>query len=218
LQRVCREARVESFNGALNGRVDKAVKATGRLTSLVDSLLDVSRIATGRLELKLEECDLAEIAREIVERTAEEARRTGSELRLRAPSPATGLWDRLRLEQVFSNLLSNAIKYGAGKPIELGVEAKEERARLSVQDHGIGISPADVERIFGRFERAVPARHYGGLGLGLYITQQIVAEHGGTVRVTSEPGGGSLFTIDLPRRIPAPEAEPRRPEPEPATQ
>jgi signal transduction histidine kinase len=99
---------------------------------------------------------------------------------------------------VLVNLLSNAIKYGCGKPIELNVAGSGEHALMQVVDHGIGISPADLQRIFGRFERAVPIRHYGGLGLGLYITQQIVAAHGGTVAVTSTPGNGATFTVELP--------------------
>jgi signal transduction histidine kinase len=108
----------------------------------------------------------------------------------------------LRLEQVLANLVSNALKYGAGKPVEVGVETSDDRARLSVRDYGIGISRTDTDRIFGRFERAAPVRHYGGLGLGLYITQRIVAEHGGTIHVTSEPGAGSLFVVELPRHLP----------------
>jgi signal transduction histidine kinase len=92
------------------------------------------------------------------------------------------------------------MKYGAGKPIEVTVAGAGDAATIAVQDHGIGISKVDLDRIFGRFERAVPARNYGGLGLGLYITRQLVEAHGGTIGVTSEPGAGTLFTVELPRR------------------
>jgi len=99
-------------------------------------------------------------------------------------------------------LLGNAIKYGSGKPIEVSVEEQSGIARLTVRDHGIGIPPEDKERIFGRFERAVSERHYGGFGLGLWITHQIVRAHGGQIAVTTAPGAGSAFTVELPRRPP----------------
>jgi signal transduction histidine kinase len=119
-----------------------------------------------------------------------------------------GRWDRLRLEQVLENLLSNAFKYGAGQPVEVVVGGGEGRALLSVQDGGVGIAAADVERIFGRFERAAPTRNFGGLGLGLYIARQIVEAHGGSIRLESSPGQGTTFTVDLPRA-----AQPTQPQP-----
>jgi signal transduction histidine kinase len=110
-----------------------------------------------------------------------------------------GLWDRARLEQVVTNLLSNAVKYGRGQPIEVAVMGADDRARLVVRDQGIGIAPEHLSRIFERFERAVSAHNYGGLGLGLYIVRQIVEAHGGAIHVTSTPGEGSTFVVDLPR-------------------
>jgi signal transduction histidine kinase len=110
------------------------------------------------------------------------------------------LWsDRARLEQVITNLLSNAIKYGRGKPITIHVAYEVTTVRLQVRDQGIGIAAEHLDRIFVRFERAVSSRNFGGLGLGLYIVRQIVEALGGIVRVSSEIGVGSTFTVTLPR-------------------
>jgi signal transduction histidine kinase len=194
-----REAAAAALDGKLVGKIDKAVKSSHRLAKLIDRLLDVSRIATGRLDLNVEELDLAELVRDAAERVAEAAAKAGSAIRVTSPPAVEGVWDRLRVDQALANLLDNAIRYGQGKPIDLDVEADDESIRLAVRDRGLGMSAKDVARVFGRFERAVHARHYGGLGLGLYITRQIVEAHGGTVRVSTAPGAGSTFTIELPR-------------------
>jgi signal transduction histidine kinase len=124
--------------------------------------------------------------------------RCNCRLDARIEKDVIGVWDAPRIDQVVTNLLANAVKYGGGKPIELKVESTAEVARLIVRDHGIGISADDQRRIFGRFERAA-SLSYGGLGLGLFISSQIVRAHGGTIRVESEPEAGSTFTVDLPR-------------------
>ncbi len=169
-----------------------------RLSDLVNELLDVSRITTGQMKLQVEELDLSALVREVASRLEPEAERAGCSLRFEAGTPVVGLWDALRLEQVLSNLISNAIKYGPGKPIQLSVGRNGNRARLSVRDGGIGIAQEAQHRIFQRFERAVSERHYGGLGLGLYVTQQIVQAMGGTVTVESQPGLGATFHVELP--------------------
>ncbi|WP_304984715.1 MULTISPECIES: HAMP domain-containing sensor histidine kinase [unclassified Corallococcus] len=179
--------------------LDVVQRQVRRLSGLVDNLLDVSRITAGRLRLELEELDLASVAAEILYRFSAAAAQAGTELGLEAPVPVVGRWDRLRLEQVVTNLVSNALKYGAGRPVIVSVEAQGSLARLTVKDHGIGIAPDDLARIFERFERAVSDRHYGGLGLGLYITRQIVEAFGGTVRAVSTPGEGATFLLELPR-------------------
>jgi PAS domain S-box-containing protein len=178
----------------LAGSLDTLERQTERLGRLVSDLLDVSRITAGKLTLHRERLDLADLAREVVERYAGAS---GSRIDLQTES-AAGHWDRARLEQVATNLLANAIKYGQGKPIDVSVGLKEGIALLAVRDRGIGIAAADVERIFGRFERAASASSYGGLGLGLYIAQQITAAHGGRISVESAPGQGATFTVALP--------------------
>jgi signal transduction histidine kinase len=168
-----------------------------RLNHLVEALLDVARLSTGRLQLGREELDLAELAQEVTARFADDLERAGCELQLRT-RPMRGCWDRLRVEQVLTNLLANAIKFGPGRPIEVCVEGEGGLARLVVRDHGLGISPEAQRRIFERFERAVSFRSFGGLGLGLYVSKQIAEAHGGNIHVTSEPGHGATFTVELP--------------------
>ena len=109
-----------------------------------------------------------------------------------------GQWDKYGLTTVATNLLSNAIKFGEGKPIAVTVSEHRGQSILQVKDHGIGIQPQMLDRIFKPFERGVSSRHYGGLGLGLFIARTIVEGLGGTIRVESQPKEGATFTIELP--------------------
>jgi PAS domain S-box-containing protein len=171
-----------------------------RLTNLVDHLLDVTRIRAGRLQLQLESVDLVEVARDSVNRMASLAAEAGSTVELDAPERCAGIWDRMRLEQIVTNLLSNALKYGSGKPVRIRLEEQGPgHVALTVRDTGIGMDSAVLKRIFGRFERGSSGHHIPGLGLGLYITQQIVTALEGTISVESDPGKGSTFTVVLPR-------------------
>jgi PAS domain S-box-containing protein len=188
----------EAPPGFLHHSLESAERQTRRLGRLVDALLDVSRIQAGRLELQCEPTDLATIVREVAGMLAEDARRAGCDVVIEAEEGVAGNWDRMRLEQVVTNLVSNAIKYGAGAPIRLSVQRCELRARLAVRDQGIGVAPAERGRIFERFERAVSAKHYGGLGLGLYIVRRIVDAHAGEIAVESAPGAGAQFVVELP--------------------
>lgn len=199
------QKRLES--GQPEKAVEGLVRARGqlqRLTSLTEELLDVTRITSGRLTLELEEVDLGQLACAAADRQRESAARAGSELRFEAPSSVTGLWDRSRLEQVVTNLISNAVKFGSGGQITIRVEPDTAGAKLTVRDQGIGISPADQARIFERFERAVSKKSYGGLGLGLWITRQILDAHGGRIRVESALGQGSTFEVQLPSKTVTP--------------
>ena len=185
--------------------VEVGVRQVKKLSELVGDLLDVSRITSGRLSLELEDVDLGSLVREVLARYESHAARAGSELHFEGVEAGlTGRWDRLRMEQVVTNLVDNAVKYGGGRPIHVRLEPDRSGARLTVRDEGIGIAPEYLPRIFGRFERAVSERHYGGLGLGLYITRTLVEALGGKVRVESELGRGSTFTVELPRDANAP--------------
>lgn len=186
----------------LERKVEMASRQVKRVAILVDELLDVSRITANRLVLELEEVDLVQTVRDLNRRFADDFAGAGSPLFVDLGEPILGNWDPLRLEQVLSNLMANALKYGAGKQIEIAVTATDEEAIFSIRDHGIGIAPADQERIFERFQRAVvPGSHYGGLGLGLWIVRQIVHAMQGTVCVESELGQGSTFVVRLPRHV-----------------
>src|SRR6185503_13323741 len=109
--------------------------------------------------------------------------------------PVTGRWDRLRIEQVAMNLISNAIKYAAGKAIHVSIARDKDDAIVEVRDSGPGIPEPELPRIFDRFERAASARHYGGMGLGLYVVRQIAEAHGGSIDAANAPGGGACFTL-----------------------
>jgi signal transduction histidine kinase len=170
-----------------------------RLLETLDRLLDVSRLSTGRIDLQLEPVDLAGVVREVVGTLEAELAVARCEVRVSERSHPTGMWDRLRLEQICRNLLSNAIRFGAGRPIEILIAGDAEVATLEVCDHGVGI-PADHQaRIFERFERGAGQRS-GGFGIGLWIVRNICAAMKGTVSVVSEPGEGACFTVTLPRR------------------
>jgi signal transduction histidine kinase len=189
---------------AAGGRASlvRARRQLDRMARLVSNLLDMSQLGASRLQLRAVEVDLASVTREVVEQFGPEIARADCSLELIAGGPVAGHWDSLRLAQVVSNLLSNACKFGAGKPITVSVCAEGDRARLVVQDHGVGIAAEDRGHIFESFGRAAAVHHYGGLGLGLYITRQLVEAHGGTIDVQSAPGAGATFLVDLPRNGP----------------
>jgi len=176
-------------------------RQTTRLTTLVEILLDVTRLRTGPMKLKREKVDLSALARDTIDGLADHLRLARSEVTIETSGPIEGLWDRVRLQQAITNLLTNAIKYGDGKPITVTVAQDDagQRARIMVKDHGPGIGKRDQARLFKRFQRLPSAAGgAGGLGLGLYITREIIEAHGGTVRLDSRPGFGATFTCALP--------------------
>jgi signal transduction histidine kinase len=185
-------------NGSASAGSRSLLRSVDRLCRLVDQLLDVSRITAGRVELQLEWGDLRPLVQEAASRLSDEAEGNGCKVSVSAPAPVIAEFDPLRIEQVVANLVTNAIKYGRGKPIELSVSQADGKARLRVRDHGIGVPSGEEGRIFDRFTRAVSLREYGGLGLGLFISRQIVEAHGGVIRVESEPGEGASFEVEIP--------------------
>jgi signal transduction histidine kinase len=187
----------------MTSRVEGALRQTERLGQLVERLLDVSRVVGGRLDLDREPCDLVSVVGEVVAELTEHAQASRSPLVVASSGPVQGRWDRERILQVVRNVVANAVKYGAGHPVRITVERAGALARLTVADQGIGIAAEDLPRLFGRFERAAPVRHFGGLGLGLYISRHIVEGHGGAISVDSQPGRGATFRVELPLDAPS---------------
>lgn len=169
-----------------------------RLTRLINELLDVTRIASGKMNLHLERVELEGIVRDICANFESEAVQKGSPISLTVKEPVVGNWDQNRVEQVVMNLVSNAIKYGNKKPIAVTIFKTDKYAMVQIKDNGLGIAPEDQGRIFQRFERAIESNSISGLGLGLFICNEIILRHGGNIKVESTLGEGSTFTIRLP--------------------
>lgn len=175
-----------------------ADRSVERIIHLVNDMLDISRMATGQLSLKLEKVDLDSLAYDVVDRLRPFCELAGCELRTEIHSEVTGLWDKFRIEQVMTNLITNAAKYAPEHPIEVHVGKAGKEAIVKVKDFGPGISREDQIRIFERFERATDPDTVSGLGLGLFISREIMQLHHGSLSVESEIGKGSTFTIKLP--------------------
>jgi len=196
--------RLASISGqpAITEKLAGPLRSVKRLARLTDELLAVGRLGAGRMESELETFDLAALVVEVSDRLRDEAADVRSELKVNVAGAGVveGAWDRSQLDQVITNLLTNAMKFGRGAPVEITLEASDGAARLTVRDHGIGIAPENQIRIFEKFERGASDRTYPGIGLGLWIARELVHQHGGTIRVESEPGRGAAFHVELPVR------------------
>lgn len=182
----------------LKKMLESSERQISRLVKLVDDLLEISRISSGKLELAISEFDITDLIHEVTDRFSDQIAISGSPLILNLPEYQSVRWDPFRIEQVLVNLLTNAIRYGNGKQIEVDCTQVGDEVKISFRDHGIGIARLDQVRVFGRFERAVSGSHFGGLGLGLYIVSQIIESHQGKITLESDVGEGSTFTINLP--------------------
>jgi len=180
--------------------VEKARKQVRRLSRLVEDLLDVSRLDSGRLLLSRDTVALDELVADVV--SDFRAASPQHEIVLQRPAESLrAIADRERLEQVVVNLVQNAIKYSPhGGRVDVSVDRAVAQARVQVSDQGIGIPKEEQKHVFERFFRAHNAatRNYGGLGIGLYVSNEIVERHGGSFVVSSEPGKGATFAFTLP--------------------
>jgi PAS domain S-box-containing protein len=184
----------------INTITDLTAKQLNRLQRLVDDMLDIARIRSGKLTIKKEKIYLCEFVKEVMDKLKSQFIEVGfPEPEFHCDGLSEGYWDKLRLEQVVSNLLTNALRYGNKRLVQVFIESSETISKIIVKDHGIGIDPESQKRIFNRFERAVDKNEVSGLGLGLFISQQIVSAHGGRIWVESALNQGSRFIVELPR-------------------
>ncbi|WP_213880382.1 hybrid sensor histidine kinase/response regulator [Pseudomonas sp. dw_358] len=182
----------------MRGMVERDERQIQSLIRLIEDMLDVSRIRTGKLSIRPSRFDLVQLTANLLDNFAPQVAAADCTVSLRADEPVLGIWDEFRIEQVAANLLSNALRYGGKGPIEVTVYRHQGYACLEVRDHGIGISKENQSRIFQQFERVSAKQVVAGLGLGLFISEQIVAAHGGNIAVESALGEGSLFRVSLP--------------------
>lgn len=194
----------ESFENLTAERLTRMLETSdrqiNRLSVLIDDLLDVTRITSGKMSLNKEEFSLEEMITEIIAQYAQQFIKSQSSVELEIEKDLVGNWDKVRIEQVIINLLTNAAKYAPNKPIKASLTCNDHVATIRITDQGPGIALEDQERIFNRFERVSDKQNIGGLGLGLYISKQIVEAHNGRIYVQSKLGEGSTFIVELPER------------------
>lgn len=179
---------------------NEIVKQVDRLERLVNDILDFSRIRTGNLSLQPEKLNFSHFIEEIISRMSAQFSEKTFPLLIKPKTDIYVCWDKIRIEQVITNLLTNAIKYGENTPIEVELKDVGKEVLISVKDKGRGIAPEFKDAIFNRFERAgISPNEISGLGLGLYITYQIVSSHQGKIWVESDLGQGSIFYVKLPK-------------------
>jgi signal transduction histidine kinase len=183
----------------MHAMVDRDERQIKSLIRLIEDMLDVSRIRTGKLSIRPTRFDLSALVRDWLQNFAPQIEAAESSVTLEADQTVVGSWDEFRIEQVISNLLTNALRYGAKSPITVKVYSESGQAWVEVRDFGIGIGEENQKRIFQQFERVTAKHAVAGLGLGLFISEQIVAAHGGSITVESRIGEGALFRVCLPQ-------------------
>ncbi len=178
--------------------LDSANDQINRLTSLIEDLLDVTRIESGKISYNLVPLEISSLLNDLTDLYSEHLKNAGCLLNVIKIDKAKILGDRGRIEQVILNLLSNSAKYGQGRPVSLKVETEKDFVRIELSDQGMGIPEDKIGSIFDRFVRAVSSKNISGLGLGLYISREIMKAHNGTISVESKVGVGTTFILCFP--------------------
>jgi signal transduction histidine kinase len=186
--------------GNMIKRDERQIKSMIRL---IDDMLDVSRMKSGTLSIRPGKVELMALLERVVTDLSLAAAAAGCNLLLLPHPPVEGWWDEFRIEQVVVNLLTNALRYGGGGEVEVSVHGEGCNVRIDVSDHGKGIAPDFIERIFEPYERGAKSGEPKGLGLGLYISRQLATSHGGQLTASSLPGQGATFSLTLPCTEPA---------------
>lgn len=203
VQLLLSRARREHVSESLISGLEMLEIAVDHYVRRATTLLEITRLNAEKVQLQPTHFDLCELVRECVRKYEPLAARAGTQLRCLADRPVLGTWDRLATEQVLDNLVSNAIRYGDSNPVNVELAADEDDVVLRVVDRGIGIAPADRNKIFERFEQGSSAPRSGGFGIGLWLSRKLVLAQGGTLQVESEVGQGSTFIVSLPRDVQA---------------
>ena len=191
----------EQMNNMIK-RDERQIKAMIRL---IDDMLDVSRMKSGTLSIRPDKVELMALLERVVNDLSLQAAAAGANVVLAPHQPVEGYWDEFRIEQVVVNLLTNALRYGGGGAVEVSVHDEDGNVHIAVRDHGKGIAPDYIDRIFEPYERGARSGEPKGLGLGLYISRQLAKSHGGELTVESTPGEGATFSLTLPCMATAPQ-------------
>jgi signal transduction histidine kinase len=203
VQLLLSRARREQASPILLQGLEMLETAVDHYMKRATTLLEITRLNAEQVKLQPTTFDLCELVRECVRKYEQLAVRAGSTLHCDLEVPVVGTWDRLATEQILENLVSNAIRYGDGKPVRVALESDESWVVVRVADQGIGVAPADRERIFQRFERASGMSRSGGFGIGLWLSSRLVEAQAGRLELESEQGSGSTFIVRLPREVSA---------------
>lgn len=203
VQLLLSRARREQVSPALLQGLASLEVAVDHYVRRATTLLEITRLNAEQVRIEPANFDLCDLVRACIRKYGQLATHAGSTLACDLPGPVDGTWDPLATEQVLDNLVSNAIRYGDGNPVRVELQSHPQWVEVRVIDRGIGIAPADRERIFQRFERAGSAPRSGGFGIGLWLSSKLAQAQGGSLSLQSELGQGSTFIVRLPRDVTA---------------